>query len=108
MPVGCRGDKKICTRAQGIVGGCGKRKDVRSAGGRDPDGKTVKDESGNAKAAPAEAKPGEVTNVYKDRFTVATGSGLLDIYELQSEGKKRMSAKDFLLSGRIKEGTVLG
>ena len=70
--------------------------------------KTVKDESGNAKAAPAGAAAGEVTAVYKDRFTVAAGMGLLDIYELQSEGKKRMSAKDFLLSGRIKEGTVLG
>ena len=70
--------------------------------------KTVRDESGSAKETPAGAAAGEVTSVYKDRFTVATGSGLLDIYELQSEGKKRMSARDFLLSGRIKEGTVLG
>lgn len=70
--------------------------------------KPVKGENGCAKDAPAGAAAGEVTAVYKDRFSVAAGTGLLDIYELQIEGKKRMSAKDFLLSGRVKEGTVLG
>ena len=70
--------------------------------------KPVKNENGSPVPVTSGASVGEVTAVYKDRFTVATGAGLIDIYELQSEGKKRMHAKDFLLSGRIKEGIVLG
>ncbi len=53
------------------------------------------------------AAPGTVVDVAKDSFTVATGSGLLKVLELQLEGKKRMSTADFLLGYKLKPGTVL-
>lgn len=53
-------------------------------------------------------EPGTVVAVGKQDFTVATGQGLLRIRELQLEGKKRMSAHDFLLGVRIAPGDKLG
>ena len=52
--------------------------------------------------------PGEVIEVSKDHFTVATGRGVLDIWEVQLEGKKRMSSRDFLLGVQLKPGDILG
>ena len=43
----------------------------------------------------------------KDSVTVATGEGGLRILELQLEGKKRMTARDFLLGVRMTPGEVL-
>ena len=65
------------------------------------------------KAMPLEGEvkktePGEVTEVTKDSFCVATGEGWLKILELQMEGKKRMNAHDFLLGIKVKPGDVLG
>ena len=54
------------------------------------------------------AEPGEVTEVTKDAFTVATGEGSLRIEELQLEGKKRMSCHDFLLGVKVQVGDKLG
>ncbi|MBR5375830.1 MAG: methionyl-tRNA formyltransferase [Lachnospiraceae bacterium] len=54
------------------------------------------------------AAPGTVIRVTKDTFTVACGSGALIIRELQLEGKKRMSTRDFLLGNDLKEGDCLG
>ena len=54
------------------------------------------------------AAPGTVIRVTKDAFTVACGSGALIIRELQLEGKKRMSTRDFLLGNDLKEGDCLG
>ncbi|MCM1534598.1 MAG: methionyl-tRNA formyltransferase [Clostridium sp.] len=51
---------------------------------------------------------GTVTAVAKDHIRVAAGEGFLDIYELQLEGKKRMSAHDFLLGVKMTEGEKLG
>lgn len=52
-------------------------------------------------------KPGEIVN-NKDVITVACGDGnCVDILSVQLEGKKKMSAKDFLLGHQIKTGTVL-
>lgn len=53
-------------------------------------------------------EPGTVVNVGKQDFAVATGRGILRIRELQLEGKKRMSAHDFLLGVRIAPGDRLG
>ena len=61
-------------------------------------------EKGSEKAA----TPGEVTEVTKDSFVVATGDGSLRILELQLEGKKRMNTHDFLLGVKIAPGDVLG
>lgn len=54
------------------------------------------------------SNPGTITQVAKDSFTVVTGEGSLVIYELQLEGKKRMSTRDFLVGNRLEVGTVLG
>ena len=51
---------------------------------------------------------GTVSAVGKEDFTVVTGRGLLRIRELQLEGKKRMSAHDFLLGMRVTPGEKLG
>lgn len=50
---------------------------------------------------------GEILSVEKDSVTVATGEGGLRILELQLEGKKRMTARDFLLGVRMTPGEVL-
>lgn len=52
-------------------------------------------------------RPGEILRVEKDAVTVATGKGALKIFELQLEGKKRMTAHDFLLGVRLQPGEVL-
>ena len=44
----------------------------------------------------------------KDSVTVAAGEGALRIYELQMEGKKRMTVHDFLLGVKLRRGDVLG
>lgn len=51
--------------------------------------------------------PGEILSVEKDAVTVATGDGALKILELQLEGKKRMTAHDFLLGVKLQPGGVL-
>ena len=53
-------------------------------------------------------KPGEILDVNKDGFTVASGKDALFIKELQIEGKKRMKAGDFLRGYSLSVGTILG
>ena len=52
-------------------------------------------------------EPGTVVSVEKDGFTVQTGKGCLIIRELQLEGKKRMSAADFLRGIKLEKGDML-
>ncbi|MCH5344716.1 MAG: methionyl-tRNA formyltransferase [Acetatifactor sp.] len=52
--------------------------------------------------------PGAITAVAKNYIEVATGEGNLRIHELQLEGKKRMSAHDFLLGVKVIPGELLG
>lgn len=52
--------------------------------------------------------PGEILRTDKDSVTVAAGEGALRIYELQLEGKKRMTVHDFLLGVRMQPGEILG
>ncbi len=52
--------------------------------------------------------PGQVTEVTKEYIEVACGKGRLRIYELQLEGKKRMSTHDFLLGVKVAVGSCLG
>jgi methionyl-tRNA formyltransferase len=47
---------------------------------------------------------GEVVSVLADHFLVATGSGLLEVYELQPESKPRMSAEQFAKQVSLKTG----
>lgn len=53
-------------------------------------------------------RPGEILQVEKDAVTVAAGTGALRILELQLEGKKRMTAHEFLLGVRMHPGEILG
>ncbi len=54
------------------------------------------------------AQTGTVTKVEKDAFYVKTGKGELKVTQVQLEGKKRMSVKDFLLGYALKPDTILG
>ena len=52
-------------------------------------------------------QPGTIVGVTKDAIKVACGEGVLEIYSLQLEGKKRMSTRDFLLGVKVQEGELL-
>jgi methionyl-tRNA formyltransferase len=56
---------------------------------------------------PSQAKCGEMLTC-GGKLLVCTGDGVLEIEELQPEGKKRMSAAAFLNGYKLKEGTILG
>lgn len=53
-------------------------------------------------------KPGDIMAVGKDGIIVGCGSGSLRIEELQLEGRKRLSASDFLAGCRLEPGIRLG
>ncbi|HTP64424.1 MAG TPA: methionyl-tRNA formyltransferase [Geobacteraceae bacterium] len=59
------------------------------------------------RAAAGSGLPGTVLEADRSGFVVACRVGGLLIEELQLEGKKRLSAKDFLAGYNIKPGTVL-
>lgn len=50
---------------------------------------------------------GTVAEVSKDSFSIQTGNGLLKLCEVQQEGKKRMSAGDFLRGMKVEIGERL-
>ena len=52
--------------------------------------------------------PGTVTRADKNGLLVAAGQGGVLLREVQIEGKKRMSARDFLLGTLVAPGVVLG
>ena len=54
-----------------------------------------------------EGKPGSIAKVTKDAVIVCTKDGALSLLEIQLEGKKRMSTKEFLLGRTFAEGEVL-
>jgi methionyl-tRNA formyltransferase len=51
--------------------------------------------------------PGTILEASGDRVRVATGGGAIDLLEIQSEGKRPMSARDFLAGHPLTPGTVL-
>ena len=53
--------------------------------------------------SPTEPKAGQAVVVDGDRILISCGDGWLDVLELQLEGKKRMTTKDFL---RGYKGTI--
>lgn len=70
--------------------------------------RSVKIWSSDALTAGHTEQPGTIVAVAKDSFDVACGKGVLRIYELQLEGKKRMDTKSFLLGSQWKAGMLLG
>ena len=55
-----------------------------------------------------EPVPGTVITVDRDSFTVAAGKDCLRIRSLQLEGKKRVTARDFMLGYEVGCGMRLG
>ena len=52
------------------------------------------------------AKPGTIIRVTKNVLAVQTGEGVLEVLEVQMEGKKRMTTDAFLRGYVVEEGTV--
>lgn len=50
------------------------------------------------------AAPGEIIEASPDRLRVATGNGVLQLLDLQAEGKRPMAAHDFLAGHAIRRG----
>ena len=71
-------------------------------------GKTMKIWKADVHSLSSEQKPGTVIAKDKESFTVACGKDALEILEIQLEGKRRMSVKDFLLGCSIEIGELLG
>jgi methionyl-tRNA formyltransferase len=69
------------------------------------DGKTLKLFA--ARTGCGEGVPGTILSAGKNGLEVACGGGSIIFTDLQLEGKKRMSAADFLAGYRVTPGTVL-
>jgi methionyl-tRNA formyltransferase len=70
-------------------------------------GKTLKVYSASQVAG--SGKAGEVLFAdVKNGLIVATGDGAIKINELQLEGSKKMTARDFLVGNKLEKGEVLG
>jgi methionyl-tRNA formyltransferase len=69
-------------------------------------GKTLKIWSATA-ASGGTARPGEITEITKNSFSIQTGDGCLVCHEVQLEGKKRMPAGDFLRGNPLRVGEQL-
>ncbi|WP_373997909.1 methionyl-tRNA formyltransferase [Bdellovibrio bacteriovorus] len=54
------------------------------------------------------AEPGSITTINADHLSVATGDGILKIYEVQPESRNRMKVADFLKGHDLKVGDKLG
>lgn len=61
-----------------------------------------------ARQATIKMEPGSVARVTKDSLTVQTGQGLLELLEVQLEGKKRMTIDAFLRGFTVDKGCRLG
>ncbi len=71
-------------------------------------GKTLKIWDADVSEDVTDAEPGTVYDITKNDFAVATKEGTLRVREVQLEGKKRMSAADFLRGYQLEKGTKLG
>ena len=56
----------------------------------------------------SDAAPGTVLKAHKDTLTVKCGSGALTLGRVQAEGKKAMTAGEYMRGNAVTEGTVLG
>jgi methionyl-tRNA formyltransferase len=65
------------------------------------------DESTDA-SVPRDYAPGEIVSAHGEDLTIACGGGVLRLLEVQPEGKRRMSARDFLNGARPRAGERLG
>ena len=56
------------------------------------------------RAVDGQGKPGRIERALKDELVVGTAKGLISIVELQPEGKKVMSAGEFIRGRNVREG----
>ena len=68
------------------------------------DGKTLKIWKATVKDSESGEKPGCIVDVTKDAILVQTGEGVLQLDEIQLEGKKRMACDAFLRGYHIEKG----
>jgi len=61
-----------------------------------------------AKPRPSPIEPGKVAGVSEEAITVACGQGSLEILELQKEGGRRMTARQFLAGHHVEPGQRWG
>ena len=73
-----------------------------------PNGKSLKIWGSRLTEKKSEAAAGTVVEAGKHSFFVASGSGVLEITEVQPESKKRMAAQVFLNGRGVAEGDILG
>ena len=71
------------------------------------EGKTFKIWKANVIAENSAYGPGGIAKVAKDRIQVQTGEGMLELLEVQLEGKKRMETDAFLRGYNVEAGTYL-
>lgn len=75
---------------------------------RTPDGKMLKIIASEVEQSPRTGRVGEVLSIENGRITVACGEGAIALLSVLPEGKKRMSAADFINGRRIAVGDLLG
>ena len=68
------------------------------------DGKTLKIWKATVRGSESGEKPGCIVDVTKDAILVQTGEGVLQLDEIQLEGKKRMACDAFLRGYHIEKG----
>jgi len=73
-----------------------------------PDGKMLKVIASEVSKREAHAEAGTVVSLSDGRITVACGTGAVDLLTVLPEGKKRMSASDFINGRKINVGDRLG
>ncbi|MDE6700270.1 MAG: methionyl-tRNA formyltransferase [Acetatifactor sp.] len=61
-----------------------------------------------ARKTASQSAPGTILDTDRDSVLISCGQGALRVLELQLEGKKRMSAHDFLLGVKMEPGEMLG
>ena len=70
-------------------------------------GETVKvwrAKSGRSDHGPADPQPGTVVHVSADAIGIATGSGILDLLDVQPAGRRRMTVQEFLAGHPVTVG----
>ena len=106
---------KMLTKAMGLIDFTKSAKELDCfVRGMDPwpsaytllSGKTLK--LWKVRAVEGSGKAGSVINIDKESFTIACGEGAIEVLEVQLEGKKRMSAGDFLKGSTLNIGQELG
>ena len=106
---------KMLTKAMGLIDFTRSAKELDCfVRGMDPwpsaytllSGKTLK--LWKVRAVEESGKAGSVIEIGKESFNIACGEGAIEVLEVQLEGKKRMSAGDFLKGSTLNIGQELG